>query len=114
MTSTNICKQLSDIYNEGDKNERCGFVLTDGSILEVKNIHTNPETGFMMSSRDVFDYALSSKAVATWHTHPEAPSSLSADDYVGFQNFPNLKHYIIGQDGLSTYVVENRHVITTS
>jgi proteasome lid subunit RPN8/RPN11 len=41
----------------------------------------------------------------TWHTHPGKEAALSQDDYLGFANWPELTHYIVGTDGVRAYRV---------
>lgn len=100
-------QQLLDYY-EGD-NERVGFVLSDGSIVEVKNICHDPKNGFEVSGEDILKFH--QDAVATWHTHPGAQSNLSVGDHDTYKMWPDLLHYIIGKDGISTYKVVNGKVV---
>lgn len=88
--------------------ERCGFILKTGEIVEVPNICAEPEQGFDMRGEDLIKYpAISS---ATWHTHPDEDSNLSAGDYVTFLNWPELDHYIIGNDGVTKFQVRDGDV----
>lgn len=85
-----------------DKVERCGVVLKDGSWLEISNVHPEPEKGFHMDPTS-FVAALEAGAVATWHTHPGKDPNLSEEDMIGFRQWPQLKHYIVGiRDGVQT------------
>jgi proteasome lid subunit RPN8/RPN11 len=88
---------------EGDK-ERVGIILQSGEIVELENICSDPENAFELKSRDLL--RLEDEAVATWHTHPNASSNLSVDDYQAFRNWPRLKHYVIGVDGVRCFVVQ--------
>lgn len=90
--------------------ERVGFLLPPkGKVVEVENICSDPENGFEVSAEDLVKYG--ETALASWHTHPGASSNLSADDFVAFLNYPNMKHYVVGMDGVKCYVVENGKVI---
>jgi proteasome lid subunit RPN8/RPN11 len=93
-------------YYPGSK-ERVGYVLSTGRVVEVPNISGDPENAFDVSGADVRKYAIDGAAIATWHTHPGKSANLSVDDYPAFRNFPNLKHYVIGSDGVRCYVVRN-------
>lgn len=102
-----LCEKLTE-FLKGDE-ERCGFVLKTGEIVEVENICEDRQNGFQVKSEDVFKHLLI--AEATWHTHPGASKNLSANDHQAFRNFPEWKHYIIGEDGVACYVVQNGMVI---
>lgn len=90
-------------------NERVGFVLKSGEIVEVENVCDKPEEGFEVSTADLAKYI--NDICATWHTHPGKDSNLSMNDWYGFLNFPDLDHYIVGTDGVSHYRVQNGKVI---
>ena len=103
-------QQLLDLY-EGDE-ERCGFVLKSGDIVEVINICENPKEGFAVAGADLVRFT--PIAQATWHTHPGSDSNLSANDWHSFLNWPELEHYIIGNDGITKFVVQNGEVLVAS
>lgn len=89
--------------------ESCGFVLLDGSVIEVPNVASNPKENFQVSEEDLQTYE--SQAVATWHTHPSSSCNLSAPDYLCFLAFPNLQHYIYDGDRLARYSISGMNVI---
>lgn len=89
--------------------ERVGFILKTGEIVEVENICDDPTGGFDVKGADIIKYA--PIAAATWHTHPNEDSNLSAGDWHTFLNWPELEHYIIGNDGVTKFVVENGDVL---
>src|SRR4051812_8652969 len=89
--------------------ERCGFVLPRNKIVEVKNICHDPVNGFDISGEDLLKYA--EEAVASWHTHTGVDCNLTRDDLASFLNYPTLKHYIIGSDGVACYAVEQGQVL---
>lgn len=91
---------LTKLYTP-DGRERCGFI-TKSALIEVVNAHPDPENGIDISPADIVAHADS--AVATWHTHPGAPSNLSGDDYLCFTlQWPDLLHFIVGADGVRCY-----------
>ena len=90
---------LKDLYSESGQ-EKIGFIV-DSCIIEVKNIASDPFNNYMMSTQDIIYYT--PIATALWHTHPNEKSNLSDEDYVTIKNWPNLKHYIIGSDGVRCY-----------
>lgn len=99
---------LDEFYAESG-HERCGFVLKDGSVVEVKNVCQDPEQGFTIRPEDVVKYH--DQVEATWHTHPGSSNNLSMDDFVGFTNYPYWKHYIVGKNGTARYRVEGTKVM---
>jgi proteasome lid subunit RPN8/RPN11 len=100
--------KLVDYYASEGK-ERVGFIMTDGSIIEVENISPSPYVS--ASVNEAFLVENEDRLLASWHTHPGATSQLSADDYQAFTNWPDLKHYVVGNDGVSEYVVREGHVV---
>lgn len=103
-------KSLLAEFYESTGPERVGFILADGSIVEVENVAPNPLDEFDVCSEDLMTFA--EKAVATWHTHPGAKGNLSADDYLAFLGWPNLEHYVIGCDGIHQYSVTSDGTVT--
>lgn len=93
-------------------NERVGFILKTGEIVEVDNICAEPTEGFDVRGADIIRYT--PIAVATWHTHPDEDSNLSAGDFQSFLNWPDLEHYIIGNDGVTKFRVEDGDVYVAS
>lgn len=89
--------------------EHCGFVLQDGTIVEVPNIHPLPHNGFHISLSAVEKY--DSVASATWHTHPTTGPNLSVEDYYCFLAYPRLRHYIIAKKEAWCFYVENGTVL---
>lgn len=98
---------LLDLLTPG--NERVGFILKTGEIVEVDNVCDEPEDGFDVRGEDLLRYL--PIATASWHTHPGTSSNLSVNDYETFLNHPNLDHFIIGDDGITKYVVRDGVVI---
>lgn len=95
-------------YLHGDK-ERVGFVLKDGSVVEVENQAAMPEDGFDVSGEDIFTHLDTAKA--TWHTHPNGTCDLSVGDYHSFLSFPDWSHFIVSPKGVREYVIEDGAVI---
>ncbi|WP_353645774.1 hypothetical protein [Mesorhizobium sp. WSM2239] len=91
-----------------DGAERVGFVLPNGEIVEVENICVEANEGFEVSGADLIKYQ---DAVASWHTHPNAKSTLSNNDWYGFRNYPQWTHLIIGTDGVTSYKVGKGRVL---
>lgn len=91
--------------------ERVGFIV-DGKVVEVENDHPLSSNFFEISIESQEAYL--AKASAVWHTQPGKTSQLSYEDYLGFLNFPELKHIVIGLDGLRIYKVEDGQVLKDS
>lgn len=89
--------------------EACGFVLKDGSLLQVDNVAKNPEENFQVSEEDLDLYE--AQAVATWHTHLNGTCNLSVEDYMCFLVFPQLEHYIYDGGRLATYTVQDNLIL---
>jgi proteasome lid subunit RPN8/RPN11 len=50
--------------------EVCGFVMRDGSIIEIRNVAENPYDTFTMDLRQIRPRVDVRKIAAIWHTHP--------------------------------------------
>lgn len=96
-----IASKLRPKLKASDTKERCGLVLKGGSCPEKKNIHQEPEKGFMFDPQDLIDNE--AKLVGSWHTHPGQSAALSHADYDGFSQWPDLTHFIVGTDGVRAY-----------
>lgn len=97
-TKSKLLERLADALTPGLP-ERCGLIGPRGGVLEIKNIHEQPEAGFHMEP-ETFLAGIETGAVATWHTHPGKDPNLSEEDMNGFKQWPSLKHYIVGvRDG---------------
>lgn len=94
---------LLSMYSDGGP-ERCGFILPNG-IIEVHNLCETPTEGFLIPPSDVMMYE--GVALATWHTHPNASSNLSGEDFNMFRIWYKLHHIIIGKDGFRVFKYDN-------
>lgn len=91
---------LETFYDAENLSERCGLVLTDGSIVEIENIAEEPTLGYDMNPEGVLPFLQNNMIAETWHTHPQGDPNLSGEDYRGFLAYPDLVHNIIGtRDG---------------
>ena len=104
-----MLNELSNKYAD-EGNERLGFVLEDNSVVELTNGHDDPEYGAQYLAEDLFNFVYNPdfehQAIASWHTHPSKPSNLTGDDFIAFTNHPQLVHYIIGNDGVRKFYVD--------
>lgn len=99
---------LEQLLQPNDVNERCGLVLSDGTIVEIVNIAEKPEDSYEMDPLGVIPFL--SMAEATWHTHPNGTNILSGADYEGFKRWPDLRHHVIGKEGVRSYYVDGEVV----
>lgn len=99
--------ELSKLYSPD--RERVGFVLVDGSIVEVENICEKPELGFDVKGEDIAQFM--PVARGTWHTHPDATKNLSMKDFDTFMDWPDHQHWIVGTDGVRRYWVEDGELL---
>ena len=90
-----------------DELEKCGTILASGRVLTSKNAAEFPAQSFEIPAVDMIVDGL----VGTWHTHPGDSANLSHLDYAGFLNWPTLTHYIVGTDGVKSYIVDDGLVL---
>lgn len=102
-------KDLFDYY-EGDE-ERCGFVIED-AIFELPNVHPEPKEGFEIDPAEIVRY--SDQIEAIWHTHPNGSSVLSGADKSYMLMWPHVSHFVVGEDGISEYKVEDGTVLNAN
>ena len=50
--------------------EVCGFIMRDGSIIEIRNVAENPYDTFTMDLRQIRRRVNLKRIAAIWHTHP--------------------------------------------
>lgn len=89
--------------------ERGGFILSGGKLLELKNVSTEPEKGFVPDLLPAIAHV--NDAIGTWHTHPGSKAALSSEDATTFVQWPEFQHAIVGSDGVRWYGVKNGAVI---
>lgn len=89
--------------------ERCGFILNNGEIIEVENIHPQPHLAFEINADVVIKYRDS--ACASWHTHPSTGPNLSVEDYLLFCQWPQWFHYIVSENDVWCYYIKDNRVI---
>lgn len=62
--------------------EACGFIMDDGSILEIRNVAVNPHRAFRMDHKHMVE-KLSGREdfiAGIWHTHPKGTTTPSHAD----------------------------------
>ena len=90
--------------------ERCGFILKDGSVVEVENESATPSGTFQISESVIEQTGLENIAIF-WHSHPSGDVNLSLDDYFNFLQYPDHKHHIYNETGFAEYYVRRGFVM---
>lgn len=99
-------------YYSNNGPERGGIITKTGPI-ECINVCENPEEGFELNL-DMQARLDEPDVLGTFHTHPGKGSNLSFEDYQSFMNYPRVKHYIIGNDGVSKFAIRDGLLINES
>lgn len=105
MTSqqlSNVKSVLKELYNK-EGPERVGYIHDMNHIVEVKNVSPAPNEGFFVSPEDIIANTETKQAWASWHTHPNQDANLSGEDHKMFIQWPDLIHFIIGNDGVRAF-----------
>jgi len=100
-----IARKLKRKLKPTDTEERCGLILKDGTVFQTPNRHDDPTIGFRIPGWEMVQHE--DQLLGTWHTHPGGTSVLSQEDYNGFLNWPQLTHFVVGNDGVRAYRVED-------
>ncbi len=100
---------FSDIEVKAE--ERVGIVTHDGDVVELINVSNDRVKGFSVSGEDLMTWFASGQAKSSWHTHDGKSANLSADDYQGFLNWPEMDHYIISHSAIHRYYTVNGAVL---
>jgi len=107
MPQSRIITSLLKKYDE--EVEHVGFILPNGKLVEVENTSAKPDESFDVSGEDILKYETT--AIGSWHTHPKKDSNLSVGDMETFLNWPEWDHYIVGNNGVSKYIVRDGDVL---
>ena len=84
-------------------NEKCGFILKDGTVINLENKHPHPNLGFLIPDSDIDQYK--DDIAAIWHSHPSNDVNLSVEDYAAFLRYPDYDHHIYGLNHMAAYYV---------
>ena len=88
--------------------EACGFIMCDGSIVEIRNVAVNPQRGFHMDYHDMVE-KLSGREefiAGIWHTHPRGTTTPSHTDLNAIKMGAvqsNWDYWIVTADGVHLY-----------
>lgn len=112
MMTDEVSKRLILDCHTSNK-ERCGFLLFDGEIFYITNVHDEPHANFFMDPDEVLSFidqlereegheGIAQKILGVFHTHPNNTPWPSPRDIVGWPN-PIL--------GFRYWIVTNYEVI---
>lgn len=107
MKSPELTSDL--LARHGPGNERGGIILSDGTVVELQNLMSEPTEGCVFDPAELLPYE--DRMAATWHTHPTSTAALSGMDWDSFLGWPDLLHAIIGTDGVRWYAVKGMAVL---
>lgn len=85
---------LSKFWNPYE--ERCGFILQDGTVIETPNVHSEPSWYFKIDQSEIDKHL--PDIYAFWHSHPDNNLNLSLADYFSFTAYPKHKHRIYNSE----------------
>ena len=81
--------------------ERCGFVLRDGSLVEVENLASDPSNYFLISDESFEEY--DGQIFASWHTHTHDSANISMADYETFTTSTLAKHVVVSRKAVAVF-----------
>ena len=67
--STEQQQQIARLSSANNQEERCGFVLLNGKVVEVQNQAANTQTHFQISPQDYVRWEESAGIKGVWHSH---------------------------------------------
>lgn len=82
--------------------ERCGYVLRDGTIIEIPNNSRNPRRSFKMDLDDLitaFRNHNPRNVVGIFHTHPSNSPKPSREDIAGWPS-ESIKYWIVTENAV--------------
>jgi proteasome lid subunit RPN8/RPN11 len=92
--------------------EACGFVMDDGSIIEIRNVAPNPAKGFEMDRLQLVEKISDkvSSIVAIWHTHPSGKAAPSKRDLESMRCGAVHRHWlylVATKDEVTEWITED-------
>lgn len=86
--------------------EVCGFILKDGTVKEIRNIHHNPHKHFAMCPVQLREVD-PKDVVALWHSHPGGSPFPSAMDQKNMADlgstYGDWAYFIVTKDDVRQY-----------
>lgn len=105
--SKKLCDDLRSLITE---EERAGFVLLDGEVIELTNVAEDKVTKFDASPDEILLHC-NKPIAALWHTHPDGSANLTSEDWHTFLAWPDVEHIIVAKDEIRFYGVKGTGVI---
>lgn len=105
ILSQNTFDLLKSCYSDSGI-ERGGYIAK-GVLYECENESPNPIEIFKMKISDLEEME-KAEAECTFHTHVNGSMNLSMDDYQSFIDWADMKHIIVGKDGVKCYAVNEK------
>jgi proteasome lid subunit RPN8/RPN11 len=87
--------------------EVCGFIMRDGSIIEIRNVAENPYDTFAMDLRQIRRRVDVTKIAAIWHTHPGGDIRPSQADMTAIR-LCEWDYVIVTLDEVALYEAQER------
>lgn len=94
-----LCHRASEAYPY----EVCGFILKDGSVLEMPNVADDPRRSFLMSQADLIEKVPNPDVIeGLWHSHPRGTTTPSAGD-MEMLRLCEWRYFIVTADEVVEY-----------
>jgi proteasome lid subunit RPN8/RPN11 len=103
------CDWLRLIAAQASPFEVCGFIMRDGSIIEIRNVAENPYDTFTMDLRQIERNVDVEKIAAIWHTHPGGDIRPSKADLTAIR-LCEWDYVIVTADEVALYETQERGV----
>lgn len=95
---------------QGAPHEVCGFIMRDGSVVEIPNSAIDPHRDFAMAKHHLVDRVPNpSDVVAIWHSHPNRNPKPSKNDIYAVKCQAVQQHWvylIVTSDGVFEHQME--------
>lgn len=106
--TTSLTEELSSRVDPDQ--ERGGFVLRDGTVVELANTAEDPKNNFRPADTELLE-VIDLDIAAMWHTHPEGTANLSVEDWNAFLSWPEIQFIIAAPGEVRFYGVKGRAVV---
>ncbi|AWY06114.1 peptidase [Gordonia phage Suzy] len=97
------CEELLSKWGLGD--ERCGVILHDGTVIELRNGWEDPSHAFGIlreELEEIFSEHGTHCLMGIWHTHPNNRTSPSKHDAEGWPT-GSLRYFIVTQSEVAEW-----------
>lgn len=98
---------------QGSPNELCGFILRDGTVVEIPNSATDPVRNFSMSRKHLCARVPRPEEIfAIWHSHPNGNCQPSLTDMIAVKTGHvqhNWVYLVVTPKGVFEHVMELEH-----